>query len=258
MIVLKSASEIEQMKKAGRVVAEVLAKIRSEIKPGITTGDIDRMAGQIIKKRGAVCAFPTEFPGVVCSSVNEELVHGIPGKRVLKQGDIVSVDLAIKLDGVCADAAETFPVGTVSDEVKRFLKVSRRSLEKGIEQFQEGNFISDISRAVQECLEDGGYGVIRDYVGHGIGRKMWESPQVPNFVTGARGPRIRRGMVLALEPMSSMGNWEVKTLDDKWTVVSEDGSLTSHFEHTVALTKNGPEILTGNSVMQAQEALSQG
>ncbi|MDP7420467.1 MAG: type I methionyl aminopeptidase [bacterium] len=245
MIVLKSATEIEKMRQAGVVVAEALSEIRAAVKPDVTTGEINRLADSVIMKRGATCAFPKEFPGTICASVNEELVHGIPGKRVLKEGDILSVDLAIRLNGVCADAAETFPVGKVRPEVERFLKISKQSLEKGIEQFQEENYISDISRAIQQCLEGAGYGVIRDYVGHGIGRKMWESPQVPNYVTGAKGTRIRRGMVLAIEPMSSMGYWEVKTLDDQWTVVSGDGSLTSHFEHTIALTDNGPEVLTG-------------
>lgn len=245
MIVLKSSSEIEIMRRAGAVVGEVLSTMRETVKPGVTTGYLDKLAAGIIRKRGATCAFPNEFPGVICASINEELVHGIPGKRILKEGDILSVDLAIKLDGVCADAAETFPVGKVDPEISKFLEIGKQSLDDGIKKFNEGLFISDISRAIQECLEGAGYGVIRDYVGHGIGRQMWEPPQVPNYVTGAKGARLRRGMVLAIEPMLSMGHWEVRTLDDKWTVVSDDGSLTSHFEHTIALTQNGPEVLTG-------------
>lgn len=252
MIVLKSPQEIKAMRKAGQVVAQVLARLGEMIRPGVTTGALDRAAENLLRELGAVPAFKgyrpeharTPFPASICTSINSQVVHGIPGPRVLKEGEIVSIDVGAIVDGFCGDAARTFPVGKVSPEAARLLLVTEEALEKGIEQARVGNRLSDISYAIQQWVEAHGFSVVRDLVGHGIGRKMHEPPPVPNAGPPGRGPRLKPGMVLAIEPMVNAGAYGVKTEADGWTVVTEDGSLSAHFEHTVAITADGPQILT--------------
>ena len=221
MIVLKSQQEIAYMREAGRIVAETLELIRQAVKPDVTTQELDRIADEYIRERGAIPAFKgyNGFPGSICASVNEEVVHGIPGPRKLKNGDIISVDIGTLINGFYGDAAMTFPVGEVAPEVAQLLKVTEESLYKGIAQAVADQRLYDISHAVQIHAEEFGYGVVRDYVGHGIGRKMHEDPQIPNYGAPGRGPRLKPGMTLAIEPMINMGTYEVKTLRDNWTVI---------------------------------------
>ena len=246
MIVLKSQQEIAYMREAGRIVAETLELIRQAVKPDVTTQELDRIADEYIRERGAIPAFKgyNGFPGSICASVNEEVVHGIPGPRKLKNGDIISVDIGTLINGFYGDAAMTFPVGEVAPEVAQLLKVTEESLYKGIAQAVADQRLYDISHAVQIHAEEFGYGVVRDYVGHGIGRKMHEDPQIPNYGAPGRGPRLKPGMTLAIEPMINMGTYEVKTLRDNWTVITRDKKWSAHFEHTIAITPNGPVILT--------------
>ncbi len=249
MIVLKSAHELALMRDAGRIVAEVLERLREEVAPGITTGDLERIAEEIIVKRyGAIPSFKgyRGFPGMVCTSVNEEIVHGIPGKRVLREGDIVSIDVGVIHKGYHGDAAITVAVGNIDAESQRLMAVTAEALRIGIEAARPGNWTSDISRAIQEYVEAQGYSVVREYTGHGIGRQMHEEPQIPNYYDPRLGGRVRLrpGMTFALEPMVNIGGWQTRVLDDQWTVVTADGTRSAHFEHTVAVTKNGPEILT--------------
>jgi methionyl aminopeptidase len=246
MIILKSEREINYLRDAGRIVAETLVEVKNAVKPGVTTLDLDRIAEEYIKGHGAVPAFKGYhgFTGNICSSVNEEVVHGIPGLRKLKTGDNVSIDIGAVINGYNGDAAITVPVGEVDAEVQKLLDVTEESLYKGIEQAVIGNRLSDISHAVQVHAEQFGFGVVRDYVGHGIGRSMHEDPQVPNYGNPGRGPRLKAGMTLAIEPMVNLGTYEVKTLDDGWTVVTLDGKRSAHFEHSIAITDGKPEILT--------------
>ncbi len=246
MIVLKSQQEIAYMREAGRSVAETLELIRQAVKPDVTTQELDRIADEYIRERGAIPAFKgyNGFPGSICASVNEEVVHGIPGPRKLKNGDIISVDIGTLINGFYGDAAMTFPVGEVAPEVAQLLKVTEESLYKGIAQAVADQRLYDISHAVQIHAEEFGYGVVRDYVGHGIGRKMHEDPQIPNYGAPGRGPRLKPGMTLAIEPMINMGTYEVKTLRDNWTVITRDKKWSAHFEHTIAVTDGEPEILT--------------
>ena len=246
MIVLKSQQEIAYMREAGRIVAETLELIRQAVKPDVTTQELDRIADEYIRERGAIPAFKgyNGFPGSICASVNEEVVHGIPGPRKLKNGDIISVDIGTLINGFYGDAAMTFPVGEVAPEVAQLLKVTEESLYKGIAQAVADQRLYDISHAVQIHAEEFGYGVVRDYVGHGIGRKMHEDPQIPNYGAPGRGPRLKPGMTLAIEPMINMGTYEVKTLRDNWTVITRDKKWLAHFEHTIAVTDGEPEILT--------------
>ena len=246
MIVLKSQQEIAYMREAGRIVAETLELIRQAVKPDVTTQELDRIADEYIRERGAIPAFKgyNGFPGSICASVNEEVVHGIPGPRKLKNGDIISVDIGTLINGFYGDAAMTFPVGEVAPEVAQLLKVTEESLYKGIAQAVADQRLYDISHAVQIHAEEFGYGVVRDYVGHGIGRKMHEDPQIPNYGAPGRGPRLKPGMTLAIEPMTNMGTYEVKTLRDNWTVITRDKKWSAHFEHTIAVTDGEPEILT--------------
>ena len=246
MIVLKSQQEIAYMREAGRIVAETLELIRQAVKPDVTTQELDRIADEYIRERGAIPAFKgyNGFPGSICASVNEEVVHGIPGPRKLKNGDIISVDIGTLINGFYGDAAMTFPVGEVAPEVAQLLKVTEESLYKGIAQAVADQRLYDISHAVQIHAEEFGYGVVRDYVGHGIGRKMHEDPQIPNYGAPGRGPRLKPGMTLAIEPMINMGTYEVKTLRDNWTVITRDKKWSAHFEHTIAVTDSEPEILT--------------
>lgn len=247
MIVGKSKTELDMMREAGRIVALAHQELAKAIRPGITTKELDRIAEEIIRKYGAVPSFKGYhgYPASICTSVNEELVHGIPGSRILKEGDIISIDIGACIHGYHGDSAWTYPVGTISDEAARLLRVTEESLFKGIEQAREGNRLSDIGHAVQTHVEAAGFFVVRDYVGHGIGRQMHEDPQIPNYGPPGRGPRLKVGMTLAIEPMVNVGTYHCKTLADNWTVVTADGSLAAHFEHTVAITENGPEILTG-------------
>ncbi len=246
MVILKSAREIQLMREAGRIVALALLAVEKAVEPGVTTGELDEIARKAILKEGAVPAFKGlyGFPGNICLSVNSEVVHGIPGKRKLKEGDIVSADIGSLINGYNGDAAKTFPVGKISDEAANLLKITEESLYKGIEGAVAGNRLGAISSAIQMHAEAAGFGVVRDYVGHGIGRKMHEEPQIPNHGPIEQGPVLKVGMVLAIEPMINLGTYKVKTLPDNWTVVTLDGKLSAHFEHTVAITEEGPEILT--------------
>ncbi len=246
MIKLKSTREIELMREAGKIVAAALAEIKSLIEPGITTGVLDKAAEKVIRRFGAEPAFLGyhNFPASICASINEEVVHGIPGLRRLKEGDIISIDVGARYKGYYGDSAVTFPVGKVKPEAEKLISVTRQSLQKAIEAMQSGRHLSDVSHAVQSHVEAKSFSVVRSYVGHGIGEDMHEEPQVPNFGLPGRGPVLREGIVLAIEPMVNTGSWEVKVLDDSWTVVTSDGSLSAHFEHTVALGDNGPLVLT--------------
>ncbi len=246
MITIKNVEEIAVMRRAGRIVAEVFELMREKIRPGITTGELDMLAERLICKRGAVPLFKGYggFPATLCLSVNDEVIHGIPGKRVLQEGDIISVDVGAKIDGFCGDAARTFAVGKIAPEVQTLLDVTERSLAAGIEQALVGNRIGDIANAVQTVAEAEGYGVVRDFTGHGIGRELHEAPDVPNYGRPGRGLRLVSGMALAIEPMINMGTHEVRTLRDGWTVVTLDGRPSAHFENTVAITADGPVVLT--------------
>ncbi len=246
MIILKSASEIQLMQEAGRIVALALQEIGKAVKPGITTDYLDIIARDAIVKQGAIPAFKGlyGFPGHICTSVNSQVVHGIPGKQKLKEGDIVSVDVGVLKDDYNGDAAYTFPVGKISDQVQELLTVTEQSLYKGIEKAVVGNRLGAVSHAIQAHVQSYGFGIVQDYVGHGIGKNMHEPPQIPNFGPANEGPLLKAGMVLAIEPMINLGTYKVKTLGDDWTVVTLDGKPSAHFEHTVAITDSGPKILT--------------
>lgn len=246
MILIKSRDEIEKMREAGKIVAQVLSIMKDSVVPGITTAQLDSKAEKLIRAAGGEPAFLgyRGFPGSICASINEELVHGIPGLRRLKEGDIISIDVGVRYKGYYGDAAVTFSVGKVPESTKRLMKVTKDSLDIAIENMQKGNRLSDISHAVQSYVEKNSYSVVRNYVGHGIGCRMHEAPEIPNFGSPGKGPRLREGMVFAIEPMVNAGSWEVEVLSDQWTVVTKDRSLCAHYEHTVALTAEGPEILT--------------
>lgn len=246
MITIKNERELNYMRDAGKVVAETFEVLRDMVKPGITTKELDAKAEDFILSKGAKPAFKGYggFPATLCTSVNEEVVHGIPGLRKLENGDIISIDCGAVINGFVGDSALTLPVGTISKEAQELLRVTENSLYQGIAQALDGNRLTDISHAVQKCVEKEGMSVVRDYVGHGIGSKMHEDPQIPNFGPPARGPRLKQGMTLAIEPMVNLGTFEVRTLPDDWTVVTLDGKLSAHFEHTIAITDNTPEILT--------------
>lgn len=246
MIVLKSPQEIETIGRACRVVAMTLNYLRGCVHPGVTTLELDQLAEEFIIRQGAKPAFKgyRNYPCTICTSVNEEVVHGIPSKRRLKEGDIIGLDVGAIVDGYFGDAAITLPVGKITLEVQRLLEVTEQALYEGISKAVVGNRLSDISHAIQQRAEGAGYGVVRDFVGHGIGRNLHEDPQVPNFGPPGQGPRLREGMVLAIEPMINIGKPDVRILDDHWTVVTRDGSLSAHFEHTISVTPQGPVILT--------------
>lgn len=246
MITLKNDREIEYMRQAGKVVGETLAILQECIKPGITTGELDRIAEEYIRSRNAIPSFKgyCGFPASICASINNEVVHGIPDERALRDGDIISIDCGAILNGYHGDAARTFAVGQISKEAENLIKVTKQSFFKGIEKAVVGNRLSDISSAIQQYAEGQGYSVVRDYVGHGIGTEMHEEPEVPNFGRPDRGPKLVEGMVLAIEPMINIGEFHVKVQSNGWTVVTKDGTLSAHYENTVAILKNGPEILT--------------
>jgi methionyl aminopeptidase len=245
-MLLKSPAEIEVMREAGRITASALRVVGEAVAPGVTTRQLDEIAAEHIRREGGKPAFLGYhgFPATLCVSVNDEVVHGIPGRRRLKEGDIVSVDCGVIVDGYYGDAAMTFPAGEVSDEARRLMDVTRESLEAGIARCRPGMRLGDIGSAVQSVVENAGFSVVREYVGHGIGRSMHEEPQVPNFGRAGTGLPLRPGMVIAIEPMVNAGGYAVRTLDDGWTVVTADGSLSAHFEHTVAITADGPVVLT--------------
>jgi methionyl aminopeptidase len=251
MIKIKNDEELEGMRAAGRVTAQVRDAVRQKVAPGLTTGDLDVFAAQLISDLGGESAFLgyRGFPGHICSSVNDEIVHGIPGQRVIEIGDIVSLDFGVRYQGFIGDTAVTVMVGVTDPEVMRLLKVTEEALQAAIEQAVEGNRLSDISHAVEKVALKGGFSVVRDFVGHGIGREMHEDPQIPNYGPPNRGPRLKAGMTFALEPMINLGAPEVEVLDDGWTVLTKDRKPSAHFEHTVAVGKNTAEILTprGNS-----------
>lgn len=246
MIILKNEIEIDLMRKAGRIVGETLNLLGEKVRPGITTAELDRIAEEFITKHGAKPSFKGlyGFPASLCISVNEQVVHGIPGKYKLKDGDIVSVDCGVLLNGFHGDAARTFAVGNVTEEVKKLIEITEECFFKGIEKAIVGNRLTDISHEIQQYVEANGFSVVRDYVGHGIGRKVHEDPEVPNFGRPGRGPKLMSGMVLAIEPMVNIGSYHVETLDDDWTVVTADRKYSAHYENTVAILPNGPEILT--------------
>ncbi len=251
MIQLKSESELERMRVAGRHVGDILVWLRELVKPGITTAEFDRVVQRQIEQRKLGSSFlgygprgAPPYPAVICTSVNEEIVHGIPGPRELKEGDVLKLDFGVIFEGFHGDSAVSIPVGTIDAKAQGLLDTTRRALYAGIEQMHVGNRLGDVSSAIQSVAEVEWYSVVRDFVGHGIGRSLHEPPQVPNFGPPGRGPRLRVGMVLALEPMVNLGEAGVEVLEDGWTATTVDGKLSSHFEHTIAVTTDGPEILT--------------
>ena len=246
MIVCKSPAEIEKMRAANQLVAKVLEDLAALVAPGVSTADLDAAAEAKVRAAGAEPAFKgyRGYPATLCASVNEQVVHGIPSRRLLASGDIVSLDMGVRLNGFYGDSAVTVPVGTVSDEVKRLLQATQDALQAGIAQVKIGGRISDIGHAIQAFVEAQGFSVVREFVGHGIGAALHEEPQIANYGEPGRGPRLAEGMTLAIEPMVNMGKPAVRLLGDGWTAVTKDGSLSAHFEHTVAVTKNGPDVLT--------------
>lgn len=245
-VTIKSPRELESMREAGRVVASVIALLRESVRPGMRTQELDALAAKEIKRMGAKPAFLgyRGFPATICVSLNEEIVHGIPGSRVIEDGDVVKMDVGAIVDGLYGDAAFSVQAGTASPEAQALLQTGRESLERAIEVVAPGARLGDIGAAVQQHAESRGYGVVREYVGHGIGRRLHEEPQVPNYGVQGRGLLLREGMVLAIEPMVNIGTWQTRLLSDRWTVVTADGALSAHFEHTVAVTAEGAEVLT--------------
>ena len=247
---LKSKDDLERMRRAGQIVAEVLERLQVEVKPGVTTLDLDRIAEEMTRKRGAVPAFKgyqvgtRVFPAALCVSINEEVVHGIPAPRALKEGDIVGLDFGVVVEGYYGDAAVTVPVGKISPQAQHLLDATRESLWQGIRTIKVGSRLGDLSHAIQRYAESAGLSVVREFVGHGIGRRLHEEPQVPNFGEPGRGRLLREGMVLAIEPMLNLGEPGVMVKEDGWTAVTRDGSLSAHFEHSVAITAEGPVVLT--------------
>jgi methionyl aminopeptidase len=247
LIILKSPEEIERMRRAGRIVATTIDSVLAAVRPGIATRALDAVAEKVILDEGAVPSFKgyRRFPASICVSVNEQVVHGIPGDRKLTDGDVLSLDFGAIWDGYHADSAVTVFVGEPpSDEAEKLVRVTEDALEAGISQIRAGKRLSDIGHAVQQVVEGAGFSVVREYVGHGIGRNLHEDPQIPNYGQPGRGPEIRPGLVVAVEPMVNMGDWPTRVLKDNWTVVTADGSLSAHFEHTIAVTGDGPEVLT--------------
>jgi methionyl aminopeptidase len=253
VIIRKSAQELDQMARAGTIVADALSLLGENIRPGTTTAELDQLADEFIRSRGGVPTFkgyrgPYPYPASICTSPNDVVVHGIPDEYALVEGDILSVDVGVTLDGFVADSAYTFPVGEIDAETERLLEVGNAALHAGIDRARAGGKLTDISHAVQRVTEDAGFSVVRSLVGHGVGRDMHEDPQIPNFGEPGRGPTLAPGMTLAIEPMITAGGPEVVVRPDQWTIATADGSLSGHFEHTVAVTKEGPRILTAAAV----------
>ncbi|MCE5262085.1 MAG: type I methionyl aminopeptidase [Deltaproteobacteria bacterium] len=246
MVILKLPDEIEKLRTSNRFVAEILAELRGRVKPGVTTRELDALSEELSRKNRVIPAFKGYhgYPFALCTSVNGEVVHGMPSDRPLLPGDILSLDFGVIYKGYYGDAAITVPVGDVSETAERLMRVTEQGLYDGIEQALSDNRLGDVSAAVQRRVESAGFSVVRDFVGHGIGRSMHEDPQIPNYGVKGRGILLRPGMVLAIEPMVNQGTYRVKVLSDGWTVVTEDGGLSAHFEHSVAITENGPEILS--------------
>lgn len=246
MIILKLPEEIEKMRASNHIVAEILIALKEKVKPGITTRDLDSYSEELVRKKGAVPAFKgyMGYPYSLCISVNSEVVHGMPSNRVLIDGDIVSLDFGAYYKGYYGDAAITVPVGNISEDAARLIRVTEQGLYNGIREAKMGNRLGDISAAVQSCIEAAGFSVVRDFVGHGIGKKLHEEPQIPNYGIKGRGVELKAGMVLAIEPMVNEGTYKVKITDNGWTVITEDGKLSAHFEHSVAVTNDGPDILS--------------
>ncbi|MFP6627352.1 MAG: type I methionyl aminopeptidase [Deltaproteobacteria bacterium] len=250
MIELKSPAEIDKMRRPSAIVAEILCAVAEKVSPGVTTAELDRQAERMIEQRQCRSAFKNYrvgdavFPAVLCTSINEEVVHGIPSDRTLKEGDILSLDFGVEYDGYYGDSALTVAVGGIDEEARRLLEVTERSMHAGIDHLRAGERLGDVGAAVQTVAESDGFGVVRDFVGHGIGRALHEDPQVPNYGVAGRGRRLKAGMVIAIEPMISLGSPEVRVEEDGWTAVTLDGRRAAHFEHTVAITEQGPEILT--------------
>jgi len=245
-IILKSPQEIEKMRRSNQIVAEILAEIRKAVRPGLKTRELDEMAEALLAERKAQSAFKgyNGYPASLCTSVNEVIVHGIPSDQVLKEGDILSLDFGAIYDGFYGDAAITLPIGRISAEAERLLRVTEEALYLAIDQARPGNRLMDISSAVQRHVESHGFSVVREFVGHGIGKHLHEKPQIPNFGVPGRGVRLKPGMTLAIEPMINVGGFEVMIREDKWTAVTKDRSLSAHFEHSVAVTENGPDVLS--------------
>lgn len=251
MIYLRSDEEIEKIAESNRINYEALMMLKEQIKPGTSTKKLDTMAEEYIRDRGGEPAFKgyKGYPATLCTSINNEIVHGIPAEdRVLVDGDIISIDVGVKKDSYYGDAAYTYTVGEVDESVKKLLEVTKESLFKGINKAVKGNNLSDIGSEIQNYVESHGFSVVRDLVGHGIGRKLHEDPEVPNFGEPGKGPKLKKGMCLAIEPMVNAGDYRIRTLDDKWTVVTMDGTLSAHFEHTITITDNGPVILADKKI----------
>jgi methionyl aminopeptidase len=246
MINIKTEPELELIRKSGEVLKETFSVLEKMIRPGVTTAELDAAAEDFMRSRGGIPAFKgyQGYPATICASINEEVVHGIPGTRSLEEGDIVGIDMGVVLEEFYSDATRTYPVGEISEDTARLIRVTSETLDRGIEQARAGNHLSDISHAIQKHAESHGYSIVRALVGHGIGRKMHEEPQIPNFGPPGKGPELQAGMVLAIEPMVNVGTHDVLTLEDKWTFVTVDGKLSCHFEDTVAVTDNGPRIMT--------------
>ena len=248
-ITVKSPQELDSMRRAGKIVGNVIDLLKAAVAPGMTTKDLDEIAYKEITRQKAKPTFMGYhgFPASICTSVNEEIVHGVPGKRILREGDIVKVDVGATIEGFIGDAAVSLPVGEVTPEAITLMEDTRISLEEGIRAAQPGGRVGDIGAAVQAYGESRGYGVVREFVGHGVGRFLHEDPQVPNYGQAGMGPLLRVGMCIAIEPMFNLGDWHTKILDDEWTVITADGKLSAHFEHSIAITEDGPEILTVHS-----------
>ena len=246
MIPVKSERDLEMLRTTGKILVRIMQRLKEFVKEDVTTEEIDRLAQELISKEGAVSAFKgyKGFPANICLSINEEVVHGIPSDRKLKNGDLLSLDVGINYSGYFSDAASTIPIGSIGAREKKLIEVTRKSLMEGIRQAKVGNHLSDISHAIQSFVERYGFSVVREFVGHGIGQSLHEEPQIPNFGLAHLGPVLKKGMVLAIEPMVNMGTWEVRICDNGWTAVTKDGLASAHFEHTIAVTEDGPEILT--------------
>ncbi|MDP3732641.1 MAG: type I methionyl aminopeptidase [Candidatus Omnitrophota bacterium] len=246
MIVIKSDEDLKMLQKSGKILSKIMRRLKKFIRAGISTIEIEQLAENLIKAENAISAFKgyNGFPANICTSVNEEVVHGIPGEKMLKEGDIISLDLGINYKGYLSDAAITLPVGSIDSKVEKLIEVTRDALSEGIKQAWIDNHLSDISYAIQTYVERQGFQVVKQFVGHGIGYSLHEDPQIPNFGLPHQGEVLKKGMVFAIEPMVNMGTWECKILGNGWTAITKDGSLSAHFEHTVAITDNGPEILT--------------
>ena len=248
MIICKSPAEIEKMRKSGQVVRQVLLETSEKVRPGVTTLELEKFVEKRLAQLGAKPASKgyRGYPWCLCTSVNDEIVHGMPSNRKLAEGDIIGIDLGVIVDGYYGDSALTVPVGKISESAQKLLRVTEESLERGIQQARVGNRVGDVSAAVQEHVERNGFSIVRDMVGHGIGRDYHEEPQVPNFGNPGHGPALKEGMVFTIEPMVNSGGYQMRILDDNWTAVTVDGSNSAHFEHTIAVTRNGPDVLTRN------------